>query len=60
MKGYSIWKLLVTFCENILTNRNMTLVDIDDSIDKLAMLSSYVYDEYVINKIAQFYRKKLR
>ena len=38
----------------------MTLVDIDDSIDKLAMLSSYVYDEYVINKIAQFYRKKLR
>ena len=37
----------------------MTYVDDEDSIDKLAKLSLYIYEDYVINKIVHFYRKKL-
>ena len=37
----------------------MTYVDVEDSIDKLAKLSLYVYEDYVINKLVHFYRKKI-
>ena len=50
--GYSFWKFLVAFCDNILTNRNMTSVDVEDALKMIVELFPYVYEEDTIDKIA--------
>ncbi|GLJ06188.1 hypothetical protein SUGI_0033040 [Cryptomeria japonica] len=54
--GSSIWELLVTFCDNILTNRNMTYSDVEDALEKVAKIFPCVHDK---DMVADFYRKKL-
>ena len=40
--GYNILRYLVKFCENILTNSNMTSVDVNDALNVIVKLSPYV------------------
>ncbi|GLJ06181.1 hypothetical protein SUGI_0032940 [Cryptomeria japonica] len=54
--GNNIWELLVTFCDNILTNRNMTYSNVEDALEKVAKIFPCVYDK---DMVADFYRKKL-
>ncbi|XP_059065457.1 cullin-1-like [Cryptomeria japonica] len=54
--GNSIWELLVTFCDNILTNRNMTYADVENSLDKVTKIFHFVHDK---DMVTDFYRKKL-
>ncbi|GLJ06171.1 hypothetical protein SUGI_0032750 [Cryptomeria japonica] len=54
--GNSIWELFVTFCDNILTNRNMAYSDVEDALEKAAKIFPYIHDK---DMVADFYRKKL-
>ncbi|GLJ06160.1 hypothetical protein SUGI_0032620 [Cryptomeria japonica] len=54
--GNTIWELLVSFCDNILTNRNMTFSDVEDALEKVAKIFPCVHDK---DMVADFYRKKL-
>ncbi|GLJ07559.1 hypothetical protein SUGI_0069680 [Cryptomeria japonica] len=50
------WQLLVTLCDNILTNRNMTYSDVEDSLEKVTKIFHFVHDK---DMVPDFYRKKL-
>ncbi|GLJ35961.1 hypothetical protein SUGI_0721480 [Cryptomeria japonica] len=54
--GNSIWELLVIFCDNILTNRNMTYSEVEDALDKVAKIFHCACHN---DMVADFYRKKL-
>ncbi|XP_059066870.1 cullin-1-like [Cryptomeria japonica] len=54
--GNNIWELLVTFCDNILTNRNMRYSNVEDALEKVSKIFPCVYDK---DMVADFYRKKL-